>query len=203
METNLLSNLDIAAITLNHEHHVVEKPNNCRTHNLDKAINSLVPAYRDCQTITVGVDDPVEISFSTIKSISIQRTDDFNDGEFQNEHDKLVLTINETNGKQNRFSINIGQLLSKLSMVSKTVDGTATKDQIYFEHLFHSLSLREQEVLTEVAIGNTSSEISQKLFISTNTVKNHRKNIKKKLGIKDGNVYSRFLKWSLAYAGNT
>lgn len=46
------------------------------------------------------------------------------------------------------------------------------------------LSDREIEVLQTVALGYSNKEIAEKLFISTNTVITHRKNITDKLGIK-------------------
>lgn len=46
------------------------------------------------------------------------------------------------------------------------------------------LSVREKEVLKEVASGNTNKEIADRLSISVNTVITHRKNISAKLGIK-------------------
>lgn len=46
------------------------------------------------------------------------------------------------------------------------------------------LSLREKEVLKELASGKTNKEIADILSISVNTVITHRKNISAKLGIK-------------------
>jgi DNA-binding NarL/FixJ family response regulator len=46
------------------------------------------------------------------------------------------------------------------------------------------LTTREGEVLKLVGEGKTSKEIARVLFISPNTVNNHRKNIKRKLGIR-------------------
>lgn len=46
------------------------------------------------------------------------------------------------------------------------------------------LSLREIDVLKEVALGYSNKEIADRLFISINTVITHRKNITEKLGIK-------------------
>lgn len=46
------------------------------------------------------------------------------------------------------------------------------------------LSDREQEVARLVAIGHTSGEISEKLFISKRTVENHRLRISRKLGLR-------------------
>ena len=64
-----------------------------------------------------------------------------------------------------------------------------------FESLFHNLTKREQEILVKVAKGATSIEISEKLYISVNTVKNHRRNIKMKLNLVDTIQYSKFLRW--------
>lgn len=47
------------------------------------------------------------------------------------------------------------------------------------------LSLRELEIVKLIAEGLTEKEIGSKLFISTHTVKNHRKNILHKTGIKN------------------
>lgn len=46
------------------------------------------------------------------------------------------------------------------------------------------LSVREKEILKEIALGYTSKEIADRLFISLHTVVTHRKNINKKLNIK-------------------
>ena len=48
-------------------------------------------------------------------------------------------------------------------------------------HQFDKLSKREKQILTGLAIGKSSSEIADELFISVNTVDTHRKNIRQKL----------------------
>lgn len=48
-----------------------------------------------------------------------------------------------------------------------------------------NLSKREIEVLTLIADGKTSAKIADALFISTNTVDTHRKNIMAKCGVKN------------------
>jgi DNA-binding NarL/FixJ family response regulator len=50
-------------------------------------------------------------------------------------------------------------------------------------HPVYNLSEREIEIIRLVVNGNTSSEIADQLFLSEHTVKTHRKNIFKKLGI--------------------
>lgn len=46
------------------------------------------------------------------------------------------------------------------------------------------LSPREETILKEVALGQTTQEIADKLYLSVHTVTTHRKNISRKLGIK-------------------
>lgn len=48
-----------------------------------------------------------------------------------------------------------------------------------------NLSLREVEVLQLISIGLNSNEISEKLQLSANTIKTHRRNILKKLQVKN------------------
>jgi len=48
-----------------------------------------------------------------------------------------------------------------------------------------SLSIREIEVLNLLAYEATSQEISEKLFISKNTAKSHRKNLLSKLKVRN------------------
>lgn len=57
------------------------------------------------------------------------------------------------------------------------------------EKKFNSLGKREIEVLKEVALGKSSVEISKDLFLSVETVKSHRKSIKKKLNIQSPYEY--------------
>ncbi len=49
----------------------------------------------------------------------------------------------------------------------------------------HKLSVREIEVLGLIMLGYTTKEIADKLFISYETVKSHRKNILEKTGAKN------------------
>jgi len=47
------------------------------------------------------------------------------------------------------------------------------------------LSSRETEVLEHIASGMSNSEIAEKMFVSTNTIKTHIKNIYSKLDVKN------------------
>ncbi len=51
--------------------------------------------------------------------------------------------------------------------------------------LLKTLSQREKEVLRLIAYEHTSREIAQELYISTNTVNTHKKNLREKLEVKN------------------
>jgi DNA-binding CsgD family transcriptional regulator len=59
-------------------------------------------------------------------------------------------------------------------------------------HIFSKLSTREKEVLKLLALGHSSGEISETLFISDMTATTHRRNIKEKLKAKSQYDYIRF-----------
>ena len=61
---------------------------------------------------------------------------------------------------------------------------------------FENLGGRAKEVLRLVALGKTSAEISKELSIEVETVNTHRRNIKRKLGIR--NIYD-FTEYARAY----
>lgn len=54
------------------------------------------------------------------------------------------------------------------------------------------LSVREKEVLREIASGKTNKEIAEALCISVNTAITHRKNLSAKLGIKSASGLSLY-----------
>lgn len=59
---------------------------------------------------------------------------------------------------------------------------------------FDQLTRREKEILAFTALGKSSSEMAEELFISQNTAETHRRNIKKKLdadSIYDLSMYAR------------
>ena len=54
------------------------------------------------------------------------------------------------------------------------------------------LSNREKEILQLIANGNTSKDISETLFIAKTTVDTHRKNMIRKLNLKNGNELVKY-----------
>ncbi len=66
---------------------------------------------------------------------------------------------------------------------SVTKDNKKVNKESSFKNLI--LTERELEIITLIALEFSGKEISDKLFISTNTVETHRKNIMKKIGAKN------------------
>ena len=73
--------------------------------------------------------------------------------------------------------------------VREKIFNSATKDNSKLNKknatLDSILTGREVEIITLIALEHSGKEISEKLFISTNTVETHRKNIMKKLKAKN------------------
>jgi len=143
--------------------------------------------------------DTVELTFSSISDVSMEFVKFFDDVAGKNVK-ALLLSVSNIIGKKKFYLIELKDLTAGFSKINDEEE-ELPKDKCEFEDRFHSLSLREQQVLHKVSKGNTSNEIARDLFISTNTVKNHRKNIKKKLNFNNNQDYSRFLKWTLEYCG--
>ena len=91
----------------------------------------------------------------------------------------------------------VGDPLLSQSENLSFVDSLASQKDVLesFQHFFFDvegtetqngnvLTEREIDVLRQVALGLSNKEIADRLFISTNTVITHRKNITEKLGIK-------------------
>ncbi|WP_448634629.1 response regulator transcription factor [Pedobacter panaciterrae] len=75
-----------------------------------------------------------------------------------------------------------------LEAIERVIDSKSYFDSITdfinpIEHLPYHISEREIEIIRLVVNGLTSAEIAGKLFISEHTVKTHRKNIFRKMGI--------------------
>lgn len=80
----------------------------------------------------------------------------------------------------------------KFEFVSCPLRGECKFDKIICSPTFNSkLSDRQLEIMRLLYNGMTDSQVADKLFISLNTVNNHRKNSFKKLGIHSFNEFMR------------
>ncbi|WP_300021177.1 helix-turn-helix transcriptional regulator [uncultured Maribacter sp.] len=73
-------------------------------------------------------------------------------------------------------------------------DFSINREKVDFLKLskFETLSPREQEIALLIGEGLTNQEIGERLFISAETVKTHRKNIKSRLSIKTNKEFFHF-----------
>ena len=60
------------------------------------------------------------------------------------------------------------------------------------DSMVQNITSREMEILQLIALGLTSQDISEKLFISKNTVETHRKNLLAKLNVKNTAALLKF-----------
>lgn len=127
------------------------------------------------------------IQVSGLSSTDFEEIKFFESGEWDSESEKNLL-------------IRIGELVSILRHVSKSVQVNIRveakdisealflirkKTTAHFEINNQKLSIREIEVLGLIMQGLTNHEIAEKLFISYETVKSHRKNILEKSGARN------------------
>lgn len=100
------------------------------------------------------------------------------------------------------------QLTNKLVLLSSPITGIGNmiqrfnkmlnQDRYVHQHYikFAKLTKREKEIITLLCEGKSSAEIAEMLFVSTNTIITHRKNITKKLGIKS---FAELIKFAIAF----
>lgn len=81
------------------------------------------------------------------------------------------------NNKSFLDSIAQEQLINAVSSVDEH------EDDKQYDHLVSQITQRELEVLQLIALGLTSQDIANKLFISKNTVETHRKNMLSKFNV--------------------
>jgi len=71
-------------------------------------------------------------------------------------------------------------------------DSTKVPPRTLTSHGSGGLTLRQQEVLCQVALGRTGKEIAHRLGISLKTVESHRTNIGRQLGLRSSAGFTRY-----------
>lgn len=96
-----------------------------------------------------------------------------------NAGEHIIAAIKAVSQGEKYFSPDVQQILIK-DAINETVKGKTTDDLI-----LESLSEREIEVLKLIAKEYSTAEISDKLSLSENTIETHRRNLLKKLEVKN------------------
>ncbi len=101
----------------------------------------------------------------------------------KNNNSSLLLMANKVSG--------MGNLVNKFA---KLLDENVYVTKNY--KLFALLTKREKEIITHLANGKSTAQISEELYLSHHTISTHRKNINNKLGI---NSFSELLRFASAF----
>lgn len=145
------------------------------------AERTLLDSYESFDAFVASNDDLYDVAFVSPESLLI------NEEYFRARRTRVIPVIwsgdaeelwNNKEASYLHSRWNIDQLQQKLSdLISENQKAKQSATD-------KGLSLREEEVLKEVARGLTNKEIADELNISMNTVMTHRKNITAKLNIK-------------------
>ncbi|MEO9887268.1 MAG: helix-turn-helix transcriptional regulator [Balneola sp.] len=87
--------------------------------------------------------------------------------------------------KKHNLLLTSSNPISGIDSVTRRIERIAGEEMYMRKHFdeFRSLTRRERQVLAKIAQGFSNKDISGQLYITLETVKSHRKNIKKKTGI--------------------
>lgn len=88
------------------------------------------------------------------------------------------------------YTVSEGKPFLDSTVQEKVISSMSATDEDEFDEkeadlMVQNITSRELEILQLIALGLTSQDISQKLFISKNTVETHRKNLLAKLNVKN------------------
>lgn len=88
--------------------------------------------------------------------------------------------------KEHNLLLTSSNPISGIDTVVRRIERIAEEELYVKKHFasFQQLTRRERQVLKLIALGNTNKGISEQLFITLETVKSHRKSLKKKTELK-------------------
>jgi DNA-binding NarL/FixJ family response regulator len=153
--------------------------------NFNSAYNSYTNNHFDLiiSDINLNADkDGIDIikEFSKIKKVPVVYLTAYSDKEIINRAEKTMpfaYILKPYNNNQLRATIN-------LALLNFKIDNTAIQENLENTDKLSLLTKREKEILIVLSSGKISKEIAELLNISTNTVEQHKKNIRKKLDLK-------------------
>lgn len=106
---------------------------------------------------------------------------------------RWLLTTSKILKDKNEF-ISISQELNGIDGSTRAI-GKVLDDNLFLKknmERFGTLTKREKEIVKLVVQGNSTKQISERLFLSAHTVSTHRKNIIRKLELKSIHDWERF-----------
>lgn len=108
-----------------------------------------------------------------------------------------VITIRDTPRSAQKMAVLSSPVTGMDSLIAR-VNKTLEQDPYIRLHYrqFAMLTNREKEIITLLANGKSTSQITDQLFISTHTVSTHRKNIIRKTGCKS---FAQLMKFAIAF----
>ncbi len=83
---------------------------------------------------------------------------------------------------------NMASVQSLMKLLENNLNDILTPLSSHLSFLFDKLTARQIQIANLVRLGKSIKEVAEILYISDASVKFHRKNIRKKLGIKDRKV---------------
>jgi DNA-binding CsgD family transcriptional regulator len=91
--------------------------------------------------------------------------------------------------KHNSLKKELSSIIIRVNLIGQVTNKMlrTLEETLYTRHNYHkfaSLTAREKEIITLLALGCQNNEIGEQLFISKATVEQHRKNLKRKLEVK-------------------
>ncbi|MEX2477891.1 MAG: helix-turn-helix transcriptional regulator [Gracilimonas sp.] len=109
-----------------------------------------------------------------------------------------LITFSKTTSFQNGLVVCLSLRPGDFENMSPKMEQVVEMDSFKLKHFkrFQQLSEREVEVLTLLANGKNNPRIAKELYLSRHTVETHRKNIKRKLDLKN---FRDLMRYAIAF----
>lgn len=166
------SNIKLTEVTGFHEHEVQEMgmeylENYLHPTTLNNISTFLPPLYKSMQS---------HETFPFVQYVKLHNDKDFSP----------FITFTKKTSYSNNKVICLSLEPHQFGKMSSKMEQLVEMDRFKLKHFrkFQQLTSREVDILTLLANGKNNPQIAQLLFLSRNTIETHRKNIKRKLGLR-------------------